>query len=128
MIPGWEDYTEEINEEQMPKVYRVASGLKNRVGKDNAITNKKIRIALKAKEDMVIGDAEMRKIIQFIRQNQLVSRLCSTGTGYYVAATDEEWLEWLESYKRRTNSMIYTLKCSIQGENMINFDQTLKKL
>ena len=127
MINGFEEFTIEITPKQYPKVERVVNGLKKRVGKNNAITNKRMREFLK-KEDMIIGDAEMRKIIQFIRQNNLIPRLCSTGTGYYVASNDSEWIEWLESYKSRTNAMIHTLKCAIQGENMLKFDETLKKL
>ena len=119
----FEEFTVEITEKDMPKVNRVAEGLAKRVSKRMAMTNSRIRAYLKT-EGLDIGDAEMRKIIQFIRQNNIVRRLCSSGKGYYVASTNEEWLEWLDSYRRRTNAMIYTLKCSIKNENTINFDQS----
>ena len=122
MIKGFEEYTIEISKEDFPKVNRIVFGLSHKIGKVNAVTNSYMRKALATNFSMNIGDAEMRKLIQYIRQNNLVPRLCSNSSGYYVAADDAEWLEWTESYRSRINSMIYTIKCSIQGENVLNFD------
>jgi hypothetical protein len=73
------------------------------------------------KEGTVVADATMRKIIEYIRQHNLVPKLCSNSKGYFVAANSEEWEEWKKSFQQRIKSMQYTLHCATQGETERNF-------
>jgi hypothetical protein len=79
------------------------NGLKTKIGKSNAISNKSIREAYLEK-GIKISDARVRKIINFIRIKGLVKMLCASSFGYYVASNDQEFKEYLKGLEERINS------------------------
>lgn len=114
-LVGFEDITEDIKDSEIEIAHLIACQLKKRpAGKKDAATGKKIREALLKHKGIKIDDVRMRRIIQYIRSHNLVRRLCSTQTGYFVAANDEEWENWKESMRQRIRQQEYTLFWAIR--------------
>lgn len=120
MIVGFEEFTIELNDKEKVIAERIAVGLRHRIGKKNAITNKQIRLKLSA-EGHRLADATIRKMVQYIRQHGIVKRVCSTSNGYFVAETDEELNNWITSMKQRGKSILYTVQCVIESEKTFKF-------
>lgn len=116
MLTGFEIETAPLTKQEegvlMPLLVK---GLITKIGKDNAITNKEIRTRLKER-GVVISDARIRKIINFIRVNQLIKNLISTSKGYYIATTKEEVLEYIKSLEQR-EAAIRQLRKSFKTED-----------
>lgn len=111
MILGFEEFTPDVNADDIKLIKLIVRGLKTKIGKDRAITNQKIRQALKERYGLNINDATMRKYIQYIRIHRLVDKLCASSNGYYVAANDHEFNEYIASLRQRTRSLLFTLSC-----------------
>lgn len=103
MLKGFEDITFELNNEEKELLPAFVNGLKTKIGKEKAITNKKIRERFLDQWNVKISDARVRKIVNHIRRNDLVPLLCSTSKGYFVAQTREEVIDYLTSLKQRIN-------------------------
>jgi len=113
MIKGFEDITPDIKPDEVILATTISKTLLSRKpGKKNAATNKVICAAILKFKGIKITDIRMRKIVQYIRAYNLVPRLCSTQTGYFVAETDQEWEEWKESMRQRIRQQQYTLACA----------------
>lgn len=108
MINDFEKYTEELSDDEMKLLPAFVAGLRNKIGKQNAITNKAIQKAFRESEkwNLNIPDARVRKIINHIRINGLVNGLCASSNGYYVAANDQELSDYLEGLKQRIGSQL----------------------
>ena len=119
MIKGFEEFTIELNEKDIPAVDLIIKGLNAHVGKEKAVSNAKIRSVLKNNYYIKLSDAKVRKIIQYIRQENRVKRLCSNSSGYYVAKNKQEFLDWTTSMEQRIRSMQYTLTCVVTQNPML---------
>ena len=51
----------------------------------------------------------IRKIINYLRIQGYVPGLCATGSGYYIAANKEEYIEYIASFSKRVSSMLVVL-------------------
>jgi len=111
MIPGFEEFTEDVKEEDIKNINLIAKGLTPRVGIKNAITNTDMRALLYLNCGINISDAKLRRYIQHIRAHRLVSMLCASKKGYYVATTVEDWIKYREGFRSRVRSMSFTLAC-----------------
>jgi len=111
MIPGFEEFTMDVTESDIEAINLVVQGLSVRVGVHKAITNAEMREKLYLNKGINIPDAKMRKYIQYIRGYRLVSMLCASSKGYWVAATKEEWIKYREGFRSRVRSMSFTLAC-----------------
>lgn len=104
MIALFEEITYELTEyEETTLLPIVVRGLKNKHGKENAITNKKICEALSGLGYKVNGP-RLRKIIHHIRVEQLIVGLCCNSKGYYVTDSLEELNKYVESLAQRIRS------------------------
>ncbi len=104
MITLFEEITYELTEyERDTLVPIVVKGLKNKHGKENAITNKRICEALTSSGYKVNGP-RLRKIIHHIRVEQLIVGLCCNSKGYYVTDSLEELDKYVESLAQRIRS------------------------
>ena len=105
MIKGFTEQTKPLSPYEMEMlVPRIISGLQKVVGKEKAITNSKI-VALLKKEGYKLSEARVRKIINHIRVNGLVERVIATSDGYYIATSEEEMVEYIESLKGREDAI-----------------------
>jgi hypothetical protein len=111
MIKGFEEFTPDVDANDLEVIKIIVYGLRKKVGKEKAITNAKIREALLEKFDIKLTDSQMRKYIQYIRIHRLVDKLCASAAGYYVAANEHEFNEYVSSLRQRTRSLLFTLSC-----------------
>lgn len=100
-IVNFETETHNLTDYELDVVVpRLIKGFNNVLGRDNAITNSKIRAVL-AKEKIEISDARIRKLIHYIRINGLIERLAATSSGYYIANNPGDYKLYIESLKQR---------------------------
>lgn len=104
MITNFEELTEELNEYELSLLPNIVKRLKSKVGAENAVTSTEVIKAYKIAGFKMTGP-RWRKIINHIRVNNLVELLISTSKGYYIATTEEEVRNYLESLKQRINSI-----------------------
>ena len=125
MLKTFEDLTPDLKEEDENLAREIAVGLNKLVGKDKAVSNKRIRQIYWNKYRTRIGDIRMRKMIQFIRIHNLAPRLCSNSNGYYIAETDQEWEDWKISMGQRIRQMIFTMVSAMAANDK---DEATQKL
>lgn len=104
MIKGFEDETAPLSDYEQSLVPLFIQGFTTKVGKKNAITNKQICKKMKALGHDV-NDTRVRKIINYIRNNNLVSVLLASSKGYWVSKDKKEIQDWIESMEGRISSM-----------------------
>jgi hypothetical protein len=106
MIEGFRDETEELNEHELRTVVPlVVRGLKVRIGKDNAITNKVMLAGLLDNFQLKIDPSRMRKVINHIRTKQLIFNVISSRKGYWVSNDPTEIETYIESLRQRISSI-----------------------
>jgi len=102
MIKGFDRHTKRLTDferkEILPKVVTILS---NRIGRDKALKNGTIVGML----DNAITPPDMRKIINYIRRSGLVKGLVANSTGYYVAESEQELIEYEQSLKGRERAI-----------------------
>jgi hypothetical protein len=103
MLKGFEKLTKELTEQELKIVPDIVRGIGARTGKENAICSNVIC------EKMNIIGVRLRKIIHFIRINNLVSGLCSNSKGYYIAKNLKELNDNNISLKQRISSQVEIL-------------------
>ena len=103
MLKGFEKLTDELTDDELKKVPTIVSGIGTRIGKENAVTSQVIC------EKMELIGVRLRKIIHFIRINNLISGLCSNYKGYYIAKNMKELEDNNKSLQQRISSQIEVL-------------------
>ena len=103
MLKGFEDITFELTEDEMKKIPSIIKGLSKKRGKDNAITGAKIC------EAMNLSGPRLRKIISYLRVNDLILGLCSSQCGYYIANNIDELEDCITSLKQRIATQVKVL-------------------
>ncbi len=109
MIKGFEKETNELTDYELKLVNPIVKGLSTKVGKDSAVTNKTILEAMK-KLNYNVTASRIRKIIHHIRVNKLVPNLISSNTGYWIATSQEEIFDYIDSLHQRMNSINEVIK------------------
>lgn len=104
MINGFEEITYNLTQYEKTLVKPMVLGLKSKIGSDSAIKNKEMVKALKEK-GYKINEARLRKLINYIRVHKLIKNLISTNKGYYIAETDKEVKDYIESLTQRINEI-----------------------
>ena len=96
MITGFEEQTKPLTDQEREVfLLPIINGLRVKVGKEKAVTNKDIVRGLKANCDIKIGEARVRKMINYIRNNDIIPCLIATSKGYYIAETKDEMLDYI---------------------------------
>ena len=104
MLPGFEKETVELNDyEKFTLVRILINGLKKKHGKANAVTNKQIVESLK--DHFKISDTRVRKIISYIRANNLLPGLVANSDGYYITKDPHELSRYIKSLQGRENEI-----------------------
>lgn len=104
MIKGFSEETQPLTEYERKVILPIIlEGLKTKIGKANAVTNKYIISRLR--DSYKIDAARLRKIINHIRTNDLLPGLIATSEGYFLATTESELLEYEESLKGREETI-----------------------
>ena len=118
MITGFEELTEPLTEkEETVFLPPILQGLRAKIGREMAVTNKVIIQGLRVNRGIKISEARVRKIINHIRCNDLVPCLIATSEGYYIAQTEQELLDYEESLAGREDA-IREVRMSIRRQRM----------
>lgn len=105
MIDGFNRETQPLTDyEQGTLLPVIVQGLSTKLGKNRAITNKKICEAM-TKAGYELDAARLRKIINYIRVNGLVTCLIATSKGYYITSDKEEMTQYLDSLVEREEAI-----------------------
>ena len=123
MITGFEELTEPLTEkEETVFLPPILQGLRAKIGREMAVTNKAIIHGLRVNRGIKISEARVRKIINHIRCNDLVPCLIATSEGYYIAQTEQELLDYEESLEGREDA-IREVRMSIRRQRMSKYQK-----
>lgn len=123
MIKGFEDLTDKLSEKEIKLAMLIAGGfndMRNRgkIGKEFKSTVKYFTGKLKER-GIIIDDVTFRKIIQYIRANELVFGLCSDSRGYWLAGNQKEFYDTIVSLHERIRSQMYTYEAMKRQYNRV---------
>ena len=105
MINNFERETQPLTESEKELLPIIIKGLSNKVGENNAVTNKYMCKRLKEAGHSKINEARMRKIIHFIRANSAIPCLIASSKGYYIETDAQKVLEYIESLQQRQSAI-----------------------
>ena len=103
MINEFPEQTSDLSKEELELIQSIIKGLKLRYGKETAITGAEIC------SKMNLNGARLRKMINHIRVNSLLHRLCGSKNGYFMANDSKELDDYIISFKQRIKSQVYVL-------------------
>ena len=105
MIKGFNSETAPLTEyEENVLLPLVLRGLKTKIGKENAVTNRTIVQRLNIAGYKADGP-RIRKIINHIRTADLLPGLIATSAGYFLATSEAELLDYEESLIGREDAI-----------------------
>ena len=105
MINGFEKETHDLSQYEISVlVPQVVEILINKIGKQNSITNDRIREIIN-QHKVILTNCRLRQIIHYIRRKGLVKRLIATSKGYYISNDLEEFMSYIDSLTQRENSI-----------------------
>ncbi len=114
MIKGFDQETQPLNDYEMGVLLPLlVRGLRTKIGRENAVTNKHIVNTLKG--SYKLNDAR-------VRTNDLIPGLIATSEGYFIAQSEAELLEYEESLKGREDA-IRAVRLSIARQRRILYEQ-----
>lgn len=98
MIKGFNSETAPLTEyEESVILPIVLRGLRNKVGKANAVTNRTIVQRLNI-AGHTTTEPRIRKIINHIRMTDLLPGLIATSGGYFLATSESELLDYEQAF------------------------------
>ena len=105
MIKGFNSETAPLTEQEEKVILPlVLQGLRKKVGKANAVTNRTIVQRLNIAGHQT-SEARIRKIINHIRTADLLPGLIATSAGYFLATSEAELLDYEESLIGREDAI-----------------------
>jgi len=118
MIQGFEEQTAPLSEAERAAVRYIIPLLSNARGKNNAVFNDQLASACPI--GIRPNPARIRKIINYIRNTDLVPCLIASSKGYYVAEKESELREYEDSLDNRAKSILET-RDSIKRQRLERF-------
>ena len=101
MIKGFEEFTAELNDYELrtllPAVYH---GMITKLGKEKAISSSEVVKAMNH-HGLKITAPRLRKIMHIIRVSGMIPGILGTSKGYFIARTNDEYLDYLVSINQR---------------------------
>lgn len=105
MIKNFEEFTVELTTTEHRLIPMMVDRFKTKRGIKNIVTADAMIEAIAKTYGVKLKDTRIRKIIQYIRVNNLVPGLIATSRGYYTAESIGEIMEWIESLKARESAI-----------------------
>ena len=106
MIPGFEDYTHDLTEEELKVLIPlIIRGLERKTDKTKAITNLEMCTALDKGYGYKIHSSRMRKMIRYIRMTGKLL-FVSAGHGYWIENDTEKFQKYVNSLHDRGTSIV----------------------
>lgn len=118
MITNFEDITCRLNPEEAQMLPTLVEIMKTKTGSRNAITSGEINYLMKQSGHVKIYGARIRKLIHYIRIENLVPRLIATSKGYYIPSTKQEFAQYIKSLEERILS-IQQIKAEMIKQNLL---------
>lgn len=105
MIKGFNSETAPLTEyEENVLLPLVLRGLKTKVGKENAVTNRTIVQRLNI-AGYTVTEPRIRKLINHIRMTDLLPGLIASSGGYFLATSEAELLDYEQSLIGREDAI-----------------------
>jgi hypothetical protein len=101
MIKNFEEFTIDLTPTEHRLIPMMVDRFKMKRGIAHIVTAETMISKINESFGVKLKDTRIRKMIQFIRVNNLVPGLIATSRGYYTAETIDEINEWIESLKAR---------------------------
>lgn len=121
MIKGFNSETAPLTEyEESVILPIVLRGLRNKVGKANAVTNRTIVQRLNI-AGHTTTEPRIRKIINHIRMTDLLPGLIATSGGYFLATSEAELLDYEQSLLGREDA-IKQVRLAIASQRRILYN------
>jgi hypothetical protein len=126
MIPTFEEQTAPLTDYELNVLLPLMiQGFKTKIGVDKCVTNPEICKALKAK-GFKISEPRVRKLVFYIRFNNLVPKLIASSKGYWIATNKEEIQSWLSSVNAKIDALEETKRYAesmLKNWNLTNTNQ-----
>ena len=102
MLKNFEKETEKLSEYEKSEILPILSKiLEKTIGKKLALTNSQIVMRYLPG----VGEARVRKVINYIRNKDIINGLMATNKGYYIGTSREELKEYIESLEGRIGAI-----------------------
>lgn len=109
MIESFEDHTHPLTDYELKTLLPLMiQGFTTKIGKTRAVTNGQICKALKNK-GYEVNEPRIRKLVFYIRQQNLVPNLIASSNGYWIATDIKEVDIWINSLQSRIDAITETL-------------------
>jgi len=105
MIRNFEEITANLTPEEEALVPIIVKRFKDKPGKENVVTNPKMIEGIRIHFGVELTEPRIRKIIQFIRLNNILPGLVGTSKGYFYAENESDIELWIDSMKQRENAI-----------------------
>ena len=111
MIKGFKKQTDILTQKEIDIAHYIAPYLKMKIGKKNAVTNKRMILGIQKKYDKKISSSRLRKIINYLRTHSIVEKLVATSNGYYISTSKKETDNYLLSLRQRISAITEIAEC-----------------
>jgi hypothetical protein len=111
MVINFEEITHELtSDEEFKIVPIIVNRFKSTQGKEKIVTNKKMIDGIQKVCGFKTTEPRIRKMIQFIRDKNLLNDLeiIATSQGYYSTDDNNEIITWIKSMRNKINAMTKT--------------------
>jgi len=105
MLTNFNEITVELSTEEHEMVDVIIARFKALPGRENVVTNTEMLTKLNERYGLKLKEPRIRKIIQFIRINNLLPGLIGTSSGYYYTENIEEIEKWILSMQERERAI-----------------------
>lgn len=106
MLPGFEQHTKSLNKTQVEILVPIfLKGFKGKIGKSNAITSTEIIDKIKCRYNVELSDSTVRKVVNHIRNNNLLPGLIASSEGYYISNNIQDVKRYIDSLSARINEI-----------------------
>ena len=121
MIRGFDYETAPLSEREKEFLPQVVKRLETAIGMKSAVTSDELCRLVRG-----LNGARVRKLINYIRQNDIITCLIATSKGYYIAQNKDEIDGYIESLIGREES-IKAVRDAIQRQMEATYPKTNKK-
>lgn len=104
MIPGFEDITAKLSEEELSHIPLMVEAFKKKIGEGSAVTADTITRNYKRMGVKMEGP-RVRKIVNYIRMKGLLPNLVATSKGYYIEPDPVKLKKYVMGLKMRAKAI-----------------------
>ena len=113
---------EDLNEFELKCIDPIIKGLSNKIGKENAVSNNYIIDKMNKFGYIGLTPPRVRKIINHIRNNNLLMCVCANSKGYFLPKNMKELNDYMDTMEKRINTQIRTFdKLKEQSDMLKNY-------